>query len=116
MPSPQPCSIRSRSPPRSTSTSSGSPEAEDTMFIELSDLLRCTEPHEDMPGVAAVAAMSGRHVVDGTLGCHGCGARYAIRGGIADFGEPASEPPPVVEPPSSEDVIRLAAYLDLTEQ
>jgi hypothetical protein len=87
------------------------------MFIELIDLLRCTEPHEEVPLVGAFTVMSGRHVVEGSLGCHVCGARYQIRGGIADFGEPDSGPLTDREiTAGDDDIVRLAAYLDLVER
>ena len=56
------------------------------MFIELLDLLRCTNAHEDIPLVASFKTVSNRFVLDGTLGCPTCSAKYWIRSGIADFG------------------------------
>ena len=52
------------------------------MFVELVDLLRCPRPHEDTWLVAAAEAMSGRHIVRGTLGCPVCEAEYPIRDGV----------------------------------
>ena len=55
------------------------------MFIELLDLLRCTNPHEDTWLVASFKTVSNRFVTEGTLGCPTCSAKYSITGGIADF-------------------------------
>lgn len=55
------------------------------MFIELLDLLRCTNAHEDTWLVASFKSVSNRFVLDGTLGCPTCSAKYSIRLGIADF-------------------------------
>jgi hypothetical protein len=55
------------------------------VFIELLDLLRCTNVHEDTWLVASFKTVSNRFVLDGTLGCPTCSAKYSIRSGIADF-------------------------------
>lgn len=55
------------------------------MFIELLDLLRCTNAHEDTWLVASFKTVSNRFVMDGTLGCPTCSAKYSITSGIADF-------------------------------
>jgi hypothetical protein len=55
------------------------------VFIELLDLLRCTNAHEDTWLVASFKAVSNRFVVEGTLGCPTCSAKYTITSGIADF-------------------------------
>lgn len=55
------------------------------MFIELLDLLRCINPHEDTWLVASLKSVSSRFVLDGTLGCPTCSAKYAITTGVADF-------------------------------
>ena len=48
------------------------------MFIELLDLLRCTNAHEDTWLVASFKTVSNRFVMDGTLGCPTCSAKYSI--------------------------------------
>jgi hypothetical protein len=55
------------------------------VFIELLDLLRCTNAHEDTWLVASFKTVSNRFVMDGTLGCPTCSAKYWITAGIADF-------------------------------
>ena len=62
------------------------------MFIELVDQLRCVRPHEDAWLVAAPDRMSGRHIVEGVLGCPVCGARYPVRDAVADFRPDAVDP------------------------
>jgi uncharacterized protein YbaR (Trm112 family) len=55
------------------------------VFIELLDLLRCTNQHEDTWLVASIKAVTNRFVLEGTLGCPTCSSEYPIRNGIADF-------------------------------
>jgi uncharacterized protein YbaR (Trm112 family) len=55
------------------------------VFIELLDLLRCINEHEDTWLVASFKAVTNRFVMEGTLGCPNCSAEYPIRNGIADF-------------------------------
>jgi hypothetical protein len=55
------------------------------VFIELLDLLRCTNAHEDTWLVASFKTVSNRFVMDGILGCPTCSAKYSITAGIADF-------------------------------
>ena len=55
------------------------------MFIELIDLLRCINAHEDTWLVASFTTVSHRFVLEGSLGCPSCSAEYRILDGIADF-------------------------------
>jgi uncharacterized protein YbaR (Trm112 family) len=55
------------------------------VFIDLLDLLRCTNAHEDTWLVASFKTVSNRFVMEGTLGCPTCSAKYSIASGIADF-------------------------------
>jgi hypothetical protein len=89
------------------------------MFIELVDSLRCVEPHEDSWLVLATRRVSGRWVIEGTLGCPVCQRTYPIAGGVAYIGAAPGEPPldgavdagPL---PDGEDAaLRLAALLGL---
>jgi hypothetical protein len=57
------------------------------MFIELAELLRCPESHEQMPCVVAPDVMDGRRVVSGTIGCPICEVEHPIVEGIVGFGE-----------------------------
>ena len=84
------------------------------MFIEVLDLLRCVEPHEDSWLVASFAKFENRHLIEGILGCPVCGARYQVSDGVVIFGEPRGEPAPA--PPPALTALELAAYLDLTAE
>jgi uncharacterized protein YbaR (Trm112 family) len=55
------------------------------VFIELLDLLRCVSAHEDTWLVASFKTGHNRFVLDGTLGCPTCSAKYPITTGVADF-------------------------------
>jgi hypothetical protein len=55
------------------------------VFIELLDLLRCVNAHEDTWLVASFKTVSSRFVLDGMLGCPTCSAKYPITTGVADF-------------------------------
>ena len=57
------------------------------MFIELAELLRCPESHEQLPLVVAPDEMDGRRVVSGTVGCPFCEVEHRIAEGIVGFGE-----------------------------
>jgi uncharacterized protein YbaR (Trm112 family) len=89
------------------------------VFIELLDLLRCVNAHEDTWLVASLKAISNRFVLDGTLGCPVCHAEYPIRKGIADFrigGEAEQLPEQPVPKESREDLaMRIGAFLSATE-
>ena len=84
------------------------------MFIELVDALRCVRPHDPTWLVLAVDAMEDRDVTRGVLGCPACHAEYPIVDGIVRFGQVA-KPRPRGSPdvPSVEEIVRLAALLDL---
>ena len=62
------------------------------MFIELLDLLRCVNAHEDTWLVASFKTVSSRFVLDGMLGCPTCSAKYPITTGVADFTTGAEMP------------------------
>ena len=79
------------------------------MFIELTDILRCPEPHDEQFVVLIPDSMAGRSVRSGRLGCPVCQREYIIRDGVAIF--PAAESPagdPLIEPEA------LAAFLGLS--
>jgi uncharacterized protein YbaR (Trm112 family) len=78
------------------------------MHIELIDLLRCPEQHEETWLVAAFNKLDGREIIEAKLGCPVCKSEYAIRNGIADFGRE------ITPHDSSEDALATAAFLDLT--
>jgi uncharacterized protein YbaR (Trm112 family) len=88
------------------------------VFIELVDLLRCTNEHEDSWLVAAIYEKLDRDIIEGRLGCPVCGAEYPIHEGIAVFGDgpksPVSEMARGAYDESDDDAaIRCAALLDL---
>lgn len=83
------------------------------MFIELVDLLRCPEPHDETWLVASSERMDGRDIVQGVLGCPICRAEYPIEDGVVRFGGSATG---AVEPRVSNlDPEALAAFLGLTD-
>ncbi|MGH7560697.1 MAG: hypothetical protein ACRENB_06740 [Gemmatimonadales bacterium] len=55
------------------------------MLIELTDHLRCLEPHEEGYLVLLTGQMVGRRVVTGHLGCPDCGKEVMIRKGVVEF-------------------------------
>lgn len=82
------------------------------MFIPLIDRLRCLNGHEDTWLVASIERADERDVLEGTLGCPICSAEYPIRDGVVVFGD---IPPAPDRTPSSDESLRLAAALDLTD-
>jgi hypothetical protein len=89
------------------------------MFIELVDSLRCVAAHEENWLVASFDRMVDRRIVDGSLGCPTCLARYVVRDGVAWLGARDGDALPDEPPPASatrdEETLRLAALLDLRE-
>lgn len=88
------------------------------MYVELVDALRCPRPHPTTPLVASVDTIADRAILAGTLGCPVCDARYPVIDGAVVFDEDrharllrAGRSPT----PSDDDVVRLAALLDLVE-
>ena len=90
------------------------------MFIELLDLLRCINEHEDTWLVASFKAVTNRFVMEGTLGCPHCSAEYPILNGIADFSAGLELPRrkgerPVAIRDREELATRAGAFLNVTE-
>jgi hypothetical protein len=90
------------------------------MFIEMIDLLRCINQHDDTWLVASFNAVSNRFVEEGKLGCPSCSAEYQIHGGIADFSGGVSLPDCEdqrlhASHRREELATRAGAYLDATE-
>lgn len=56
------------------------------MHIELTEMLRCPEPHADGFIVLSTGEMRGRMVRSGIAGCSICHREYVIKDGIVDFG------------------------------
>jgi uncharacterized protein YbaR (Trm112 family) len=56
------------------------------MFIELTDLLRCPNPHDESFLVLLPDRMDGRSVRTGQLGCPVCGRTFDLTEGVFDAG------------------------------
>ncbi len=92
------------------------------MHIELTEMLRCPEPHEEGFLVLSTGEMLGRMVRSGILGCPVCGKEYPIVRGVAHFsgsrerGAGRSAAPSGTAPrsPLPVDAERLQALLDLS--
>src|SRR5438105_8478921 len=89
------------------------------MFIELLDLLRCINAHEETWLVTSFKSISNRFVLEGTLGCPTCSAEYWISEGVGRFGvrPAASEVPrnPMSAREREDLATRAGAFLNLTE-
>jgi uncharacterized protein YbaR (Trm112 family) len=90
------------------------------VFIEMLDLLRCINAHEETWLVASLKAISNRFVLDGTLGCPVCHAEYPIRKGIADFTCGAELAQALMDDSRSREnreelATRIGAFLNATE-
>jgi hypothetical protein len=90
------------------------------VHIEMIDLLRCVNPHEDTWLVASFREITNRIVIEGTLGCPICSAEYEIRNGIVDFTQGESIDEYEAERASTshrreELATRAGAYLDATQ-
>jgi uncharacterized protein YbaR (Trm112 family) len=55
------------------------------MHIELTEMLRCPQPHDQQHLVLSTGEMVGRMVRSGVLGCPVCQAEYGIFDGVVDF-------------------------------
>lgn len=94
------------------------------MHIELTEMLRCPERHEEGFLVLSTGEMLGRMVRSGALGCPVCGKEYPIvrgvahfsGGGMRDAGSVASSEPGHLASRISHpaDVQTLQALLDLS--
>jgi hypothetical protein len=62
------------------------------MQIDLTDHLRCLEPHDESFLVLLTGQMIGRRVIMGHLGCPVCGKEVKIRNGEVRFAEPDPDP------------------------
>ena len=82
------------------------------MFIELIDVLRCPNAHEESWLVLPSRRIDGRDVMEGVLGCPVCAAEYPIADGVVHFARESRRQDPA-EPSSEEEALRLAALLDL---
>ena len=90
------------------------------VHIEMIDLLRCVNAHEETWLVASFREVTNRMVTEGTLGCPICSAEYEIRNGVVDFtrGENIAECDAERQAAShrrEELATRAGAYLDATQ-
>jgi hypothetical protein len=90
------------------------------VFIELIDLLRCINAHEDTWLVASFQTVSNRFVLEASLGCPACSAQYPIHEGIADFSAgfavaSCEAERAVASHNREEHATRAGAYLEATE-
>jgi len=91
------------------------------MHIELTEMLRCPEPHQEDVMVLSTGEMVGRMVRFGLVGCSVCHKEYLITNGIVDFtgsgeqsagsGVTAARPAPRSPLPASAE---LQALLELS--
>jgi uncharacterized protein YbaR (Trm112 family) len=89
------------------------------MHIELTEMLRCPEPHREEFLVLSTGEMSGRLVHHGLVGCPVCQREYEIVDGVVYFGgtgkgEAGRAAPSSTSPPSPFPVPVLQALLDLS--
>ena len=85
------------------------------MFIELVDALRCPNPHEESWLVATAERMVARHIVDGVIGCPVCMSEFPVQRGVVDFRRMRSGPTIPSGSPVSEQAMRIAALLALSD-
>jgi uncharacterized protein YbaR (Trm112 family) len=90
------------------------------VFIELLDLLRCPQPHDDTWLVASFNNVNNRFVETGTLGCPICGTQYPIAAGVVDFSGGLTVPScdqsrSAANHRREELATRAGAFLDATE-
>ena len=80
------------------------------MHIELTEMLRCPEPHQEDVMVLSTGEMVGRMVRFGLVGCSVCHKEYLITNGIVDFVGSAEQGPvtPGHRPGVSRDTISSA--------
>jgi len=84
------------------------------MFIEVTEILRCPQPHEESYIICGPVSMDGRDVVRGGLACPVCRADYPIVDRVAWFAPPdavAGLRPPGA--PSSLTADGIRTFLDL---
>lgn len=81
------------------------------MHIELTEMLRCPEKHQEEFLVLSTVEMSGRMVARGLLGCPVCHKEYEIANGVVEFGGISTHHAP---PFSTADPLTVQALLDLS--
>src|SRR5437667_9438392 len=99
-------------------------EARLFMHIELTEMLRCPEPHREEMLVLSTGEVKDRMVRSGIIGCPVCHKEYPISRGIVNFrrsreriSKESSGPRPAYAPPSplpSAEATSLQALLELS--
>jgi uncharacterized protein YbaR (Trm112 family) len=94
------------------------------VHIELTEMLRCPEPHREEMLVLSTGEIKDRMVRSGLVGCPVCHKEYPIARGIVNFrrskervSKESSGPRPAYAPPSplpSADAANLQALLELS--
>lgn len=84
-----------------------------TMFIELTEILRCPRAHDQSYMICAPVTMNGRNIVRGGVSCPACGADYPILGGVAYFSPPTILPPALPEPSTTLSADGARTFLGL---
>ena len=84
------------------------------MHIDLTEMLRCPEPHREAFLVMSTGEMRGRMVRSGVLGCPVCGREYAILKGVVNFSGSRERGVAPSGAPSGTDAETLQALLDLS--
>jgi len=87
------------------------------VHIELTEMLRCPEPHGEAFLVLSTGEMRGRMVRSGILGCPICRREFPIVKGIVDFAGSVAAPQaplPASRSPHLVDSEALQALLDLS--
>jgi len=94
------------------------------MHIELTEMLRCPEPHREEMLVLSTGEVKDRMVRSGIIGCPVCHKEYPISRGIVNFrrsrervSKESSGPRPAYAPPSplpSAEATSLQALLELS--
>jgi uncharacterized protein YbaR (Trm112 family) len=94
------------------------------MHIELTEMLRCPEPHAEEFLVISTGEMLGRMIRSGLVGCPVCRREYPMRKGVVDFTgsgkreagnvAEAATSFPVSRVPSPDEAQTLQALLDLS--
>jgi len=68
------------------------------VHIDLTEMLRCPEPHDEAFLVMSTGEMRGRMVRSGLLGCPVCGREYPLVKGVARFSGSGERLPPPPRP------------------
>lgn len=83
------------------------------MFIELTDILRCPESHDEQFLILLPEEMSGRSVRTGQLGCPVCHAEFRIEQGVVGLSRGALPAADAGDVDPLVDAAAIAAFLGL---